>query len=94
MREELEARKAIRVAFSRGGARGLYYRIVEEILRATLIYFTREKFLTCDSFHDESYNYMTEILDVYEPNPASDADGCNPSFRSLSHLSKINFRII
>jgi len=59
-------------------------RIADEKLKATHKYLTEDQFLTCeDSFH-EALDYISELLNCYEPNPiAPDTDGFDPSFRII-----------
>ena len=69
----------------------------DEKSKATHAYFTQNYFLTCEDYNHEAVDYIAEVLDCYEvrePRHAvHEVSGLNNSFRSSSHLPRINLPI-
>ena len=66
----------------------------DEKSKATHAYFTQNYFLTCEDYYHQAADYMAEVLDCHEiREPRSvvhEISSPNNSFRSSSHLPKIN----
>lgn len=67
----------------------------DDKVKTSHAYFTQNYFLACEDCYHEAVDYMAEVLDKHEsrtphPTAAHDVSGIHDSFRSTSHLPRIN----